>query len=68
MKMKLQIFPAIAIVAILLAAPASASADAVGDWNGIAVTATTTACPVPTCVPAIPARPGPSGVLDIAMV
>lgn len=57
MKLKLQSFPALAIFAILLAAPASASADAVGDWNAIAVQATVTA-----------ARPGPTGVLDIAMV
>ncbi len=66
MKLKLQNYAAIA--AILLAVPASASADAVSDWNAIAVQATTTACAAPTCVPAIPARPGPTGVLDIAMV
>jgi hypothetical protein len=56
MKLKLQI-AALAIVAIMLAAPGSASADAVTDWNAIAVQATVTG-----------ARPGPTGVLDIAMV
>jgi hypothetical protein len=57
MKLKLQTCATIAIVAILLAAPASASADAVSDWNAIAVQATVTG-----------ARPGATGVLDIAMV
>ena len=57
MKLKLQTFPALGILAILLAAPVSTSADAVSDWNAIAVQATVTA-----------ARPGPTGVLDIAMV
>jgi hypothetical protein len=57
MKVKLQIWAAIAIVAVMLAAPTSASADAVSDWNAIAVQATVTG-----------ARPGPSGVIDIAMV
>jgi hypothetical protein len=55
-----------AAFALLLAAPASA--DIVSDINAIAVQATTTACPAPTCMPAIAARPGPTGVLDIAMV
>lgn len=59
---------AVAALAILFAIPASASADAVADWNAIAVQATLTSCPEPTCVPAIPARPGPTGVLDVAMV
>lgn len=68
MKLKRLTPAVIGIVAIMLAAPASASADAPGDWNAIAVTAITTACPAPTCVPAIPARPGPTGVLDVAMV
>jgi hypothetical protein len=36
-----------------------ARADAVSDWNAIAVQAITTA---------VPPRPGPTGVLDIAMV
>ena len=59
MKLKLHTYAAIAIVAIVLAAPTSASAstNAVTDWNAIAVQATVTA-----------ARPGPTGVLDIAMV
>ena len=60
MKLKLQICAAIAIVTIMLAAPASARADAVADWNAIAVQAIITAGPVQ--------RPGPTGVLDIAMV
>jgi hypothetical protein len=68
MNLKLQTSLAIGAIAIVLAAPASASADAVADWNAIAVQATTTACPAPSCVPAIPARPGPTGVLDVAMV
>jgi hypothetical protein len=57
MKIKLQSWRSIATLAILLAIPASVSADAVADWNAIAVQATVTA-----------ARPGPSGVLDVAMV
>ena len=52
-----QAWRSFAIIAILLAIPDGASADAVADWNAIAVQATVTA-----------ARPGPSGVLDIAMV
>jgi len=57
MKLKLQTFAAIAIVAIMLAAPTSVSADAVSDWNAIAVQATITG-----------ARPGATGFLDTAMV
>lgn len=57
MKLKIQTCAAIAIVAFILAVPASASADAVGDWNAIAVQATVTG-----------ARPGPTGALDIAVV
>ena len=56
MRLKLQTFPALTILAILLAAPVAASADAVSDWNAIAVQATVTG-----------ARPGATGVLDIAM-
>jgi hypothetical protein len=67
-KLKLQTSLTIGALAILLAAPVSASADAVADWNAIAVQATLATCPAPVCVPAIPARPGPTGVLDIAMV
>jgi hypothetical protein len=68
MKLNLQTFLSIGALAIVLAAPVSARADAVADWNAIAVQATVTTCPAPVCVPAIPARPGPTGVLDIAMV
>jgi hypothetical protein len=57
MKLKLQNWRSFAILAILLVVPASANADAVADWNAIAVQATITA-----------ARPGPTGVLDVAMV
>jgi hypothetical protein len=57
MRLKLQTFPALTILAILLAAPVAASADAVSDWNAIAVDATVTG-----------ARPGATGILDVAMV
>lgn len=57
MKLKLRIFPSVATLAILLAVPLSASADAVSDWNAIAVQATVTG-----------ARPGATGLLDTAMV
>jgi hypothetical protein len=57
MKPNLQIWHRIAILVILLAAPVVVRADAVSDWNAIAVQASVTA-----------ARPGPSGVLDVAMV
>jgi hypothetical protein len=57
MKLKLQTWRSIAILATLLAIPAGASADAVSDWNAIAVQATVTG-----------ARPGPTGALDVAMV
>ena len=67
-KLKLQTCLTIGALAIMLAAPVSASADAVADWNAIAVQATLATCPSPACVPAIPARPGATGVLDIAMV
>jgi hypothetical protein len=55
--LKLQTWQRIAIFVISLATPASVTADAVVDWNAIAVQATLTA-----------ARPGPTGFLDIAMV
>ena len=57
--MKLKPQTCLAIAALMLAVPASASADAVTDWNAIAVQATVTAGPL---------RPGATGVLDIAMV
>ena len=47
----------VTLVALFVATPASVRADAVTDWNAIAVQATVTA-----------PRPGPSGFVDIAMV
>ena len=60
MKLKRQTWRNIAILAFLVATPAAVRADAVADWNAIAVQATINAGPV--------ARPGPSSILDIAMV
>jgi len=57
MKLKLQTYAAMAVVAIMLAVPVSASADVVGDWNAIAVQATITA-----------GRPNPTIPLDVATV
>ncbi len=57
MKPKLQIWRSTALLAILVAIPACVRADPVADWNAIAVQATITG-----------ARPGPTGVLDVAMV
>jgi hypothetical protein len=57
MKLKLQTYAAIAIVAIMLATPTSSLADAVSDWNAIAVQASITA-----------GRPNPTITLDIATV
>jgi hypothetical protein len=57
MKLRHQTWRSIAILAILAATSANVSADAVADWNAIAVQATITG-----------SRSGPSGVLDIAMV
>lgn len=57
MTLKLQTWRNIALLAIMLALPASVNADAVAHWNAIAVDATITG-----------GRPGPSGVVDIAMV
>lgn len=57
MKLKLWNWRSIAILTIMLAAPASVSADVVADWNAIAVQATITG-----------SRPNPTGVIDIAMV
>src|SRR4030095_12148484 len=59
MKLKLQPSMEMAILAILFAAPASASADAVTDWNAIAIQ---------TISAATPARPAPVGFLDMAIV
>jgi hypothetical protein len=59
MKLKHQPYMAIAILAILFGAPASASADAVADWNAIAIQ---------TITAATPARPATVGFLDMAIV
>jgi len=59
MKLKLQPSPAMAILAILLAAPAIARADSVADWNAIAVQ---------TISAVTPARPAPVAILDMAIV
>src|SRR5262245_9858695 len=59
MKLKHQPYMAMAILAILFAAPASASADAVADWNAIAVQ---------TISAATPARPVTVSFLDMAIV
>lgn len=59
MKLKLQTCSAMAILTILLAAPASARADAVADWNAIAIQ---------TISAATPARPVPVAFLDMAIV
>src|SRR5262245_55623794 len=59
MKLKLQTSPAMAILAILLAAPAIARADAVADWNAIAIQ---------TISAETPARPVPVAFLDMAIV
>lgn len=55
--MKLQYWQKLALLVILLAIPSSVRADAVSDWNAIAVQTTMSG-----------GRPGPTGVLDIAMV
>jgi len=59
MKLKLQHSPAMAILAILLVAPATARADAVADWNLIAIQ---------TISAETPARPVPVAFLDMAIV
>jgi hypothetical protein len=59
MKLKLQPYIAMAILAILFATPASASADAVADWNAIAVQ---------TISAETPARPAPVAIIDMAIV
>jgi len=55
--MKLKLQTRIMLAVIVLALPAMVRADVVTDWNAIAVQATLTAN-----------RPGPSGVIDIAIV
>ena len=57
MKTKLQNWRSIAVLVTLFAIPASVSADVVTDWNQIAMQATVTA-----------ARPGQTGIIDLAMV
>jgi hypothetical protein len=57
MKLKFHTWRNIAILVILFAIPVSVKADAVADWNAIAVQATITA-----------ARPGQAGMLDVAVV
>jgi hypothetical protein len=63
MKSKVQTFSAIFAFTILLLAPVISRADAITHWNEITVTATLGGQPQIE-----PARPGPSNVLDIAMV
>ncbi len=57
MKGKLQTSRYMAMLAILFATSVTISADTVADWNAIAVQATVTA-----------ARPGQTGIIDVAMV
>lgn len=57
MTTKLHGWRSLAMLVTLLSAPASVCADAVSDWNAIAVQATVTA-----------SRPGQTGMLDVAMV
>ena len=59
MKLKPQSCPVIAILAILLAAPASVRADAVADWNLIAIQ---------RIAEANPAHPPPVTFMDMAIV
>jgi hypothetical protein len=59
MKLKPQTSLAIAILSILLTAPTHARADAVSDWNGIALQ---------TISASVPARPGPITFVDMALV
>ena len=49
----------IALALVALAAPKVARADVVVDWNSIALQ---------TIFAAVPPRPGPTGILDVAMV
>ena len=57
MKLRFQTWRNMVMFAIILAIPATVSADVVTDWNAIAVQAMVTAN-----------RPGPSGVVDLAIV
>lgn len=58
MKLKDQTYVVTAVISLLFAAHTSAKADAVADWN--AITVSTVAVP--------PGRPGPSAVIDYAIV
>jgi len=57
MKLTLRTLSRLSILVVLLAVPTCVRADAVSDWNAIAVQSTVTA-----------ARPGQTGMLDVAMV
>jgi hypothetical protein len=57
MKSKLFISQSVLVLFVLLAVPACVRADAVSDWNAIAVQSTITG-----------ARPGQTGMIDVAMV
>jgi hypothetical protein len=57
MKLKLRTLSKISMLFVLLTIPACARADVISDWNAIAVQATITA-----------ARPGQTGMIDVAMV
>src|SRR5687768_11290910 len=57
MKPKFQTWRDILLLIVILAVPTTVNADVVTDWNAITVQATLTAN-----------RPGPSGVVDIAIV
>lgn len=59
MKRRVQSFIAFAIFAILLAIPLRANADAVSDWNAIAMQ---------TVTAAVPAHPIPAQFVDMALV
>ena len=59
MKRRNHSYLGLTILALLLAMPIRAHADAVSDWNAIAVQSVTTA---------VPARPGPVQFLDMALV
>jgi hypothetical protein len=66
MKLRRHISKAMGIIGLMLFATVSAHADAVSDWNKIAVQEVLLA--VTPAVPASQARVGPTGVLDLAMV
>ena len=57
MNLKLRALSNVSMLLLMLAVPACVRADVVSDWNAIAVQSTITA-----------ARPGQTGMLDVAMV